>query len=68
MANYISPLPETKGNKINIPHFYENDQTNNMNGYITMGELDWGIPTIHSAAQAYGQNQKLKEVISNNLF
>lgn len=68
MANYISPLPETKGNIINIPHFYQNNEISNTGSYQTMGDTDWGVPTIHSVAQTYDQNEKLREIISKNLF
>lgn len=68
MANYISQLPETKGNTINIPHFYENNNITTARTYKTIGDMDLGIPSVHSVAQAYEQNEKLKEVISKNLF
>ncbi|MFU0824365.1 hypothetical protein [Clostridium sp.] len=68
MANYISPLPETKGNTINVPHFYENNNITAVRSYQTMGDMDLGIPSVHSVAQTYEQNEKLKEIMSKNLF
>jgi hypothetical protein len=51
---------------MNIPHFYE------INGSLqysdTLQEYTGQIPTLHSVAQTYEKNEKLKEIFNNNVF
>lgn len=67
MANYSSQHQGIKGNDINVPHFYENEEVNAVKyGDILQG-YNGGMPTLHSVAQTYDQNQKLKEIFHNKL-
>lgn len=66
MENYTLQPQEIKGNSMNIPHFYE------INGSLqysdTLQEYTGQIPTLHSVAQTYEKNEKLKEIFNNNVF
>ncbi|MCY6371636.1 hypothetical protein [Clostridium ganghwense] len=68
MANYASQPQDTKGSSINIPHFYQNEEANAVQYGETLQENAGQIPTLHSVAQTYEQNQKLKEIFNDNVL
>lgn len=71
-TNYSSQHQSSNTSSINIPHYYEinknigegiNYDLDNLTGYTGY------IPNLHSVAEAYDKNEKLKDVFkSDNLF
>ncbi|MGY0373593.1 hypothetical protein [Clostridium sp. JNZ J1-5] len=68
MENYGSQQQETRGNIVRVPHYYQNVETNLTGKYHTMGEYSGDIPTLNTVAQGYDRNEKLREILGNNLL
>lgn len=68
MGNYISQPSEIKGNKISTPRFRENDEVDIVKNYKAIGNIGLKIPSIHSIAENYGEDNRLQEGIEKSLF
>ncbi|MCY6483546.1 hypothetical protein OW763_04125 [Clostridium aestuarii] len=64
MEKYTDQFQGANDNSINIPHYYGTER-NSLTGYYDVEDYTKDVPTLHSVAQTYDQNGKLKEILSD---